>query len=78
MRNAVVDYKQNTVRRIEIPKPKPNGKTRLFGKNVQDYNSYMLGIKNYYQSAIHVTINFAEIVFRLSKILFHCLKLIGK
>ncbi|MED3101587.1 group II intron reverse transcriptase/maturase, partial [Bacillus thuringiensis] len=48
------------------------------GKTVQNYNSYVLGIKNYYKIATHVTIDFIEIAFRLSKTLFNRLKSIGK
>lgn len=38
----------------------------------------MLSIKNYYKIATHVSIDFAEIAFRLSKTLFNRLKSIGK
>lgn len=48
------------------------------GKTVQDYNSYVLGIKNYFKIATHVTVDFTEIAFRLSKTLFNRLKSIGK
>ncbi|KAA1803772.1 Group II intron-encoded protein LtrA [Bacillus cereus] len=48
------------------------------GKTVQDYNSYVLGIKNYYRIATHVNLDFVEIAFRLSKTLFNRLKSIGK
>lgn len=66
------DILEKAKTRIKAIQKSPSGKT------VQDYNSYVLGIKNYYKIAIHVTIDFAEIAFRLSKTLFNRLKSIGK
>ncbi|MCR6841323.1 group II intron reverse transcriptase/maturase, partial [Bacillus thuringiensis] len=53
------DILEKAKTRIKAIQKNPSGKT------VQDYNSYVLGIKNYYKIATHVTIDFAEIAFRL-------------
>ncbi|MEB4819762.1 group II intron reverse transcriptase/maturase [Bacillus thuringiensis] len=66
------DILEKAKTRIKAIQKSPSGKT------VQDYNSYVLGIKNYYKIATHVNIDFAEIAFRLSKTLFNRLKSIGK
>ncbi|OFD70375.1 group II intron reverse transcriptase/maturase [Bacillus mycoides] len=66
------DILEKAKTRIKAIQKSPSGKT------VQDYNSYVLGIKNYYRIATHVNIDFAEIAFRLSKTLFNRLKSIGK
>ncbi|SEG86900.1 hypothetical protein SAMN04487919_14919 [Bacillus sp. ok061] len=66
------DILEKAKTRIKTIQKSPSGKT------VQDYNSYVLGIKNYYKIATHVNIDFAEIAFRLSKTLFNRLKSIGK
>ncbi|PHA19894.1 group II intron reverse transcriptase/maturase [Bacillus wiedmannii] len=66
------DILEKAKTRIKAIQKSPSGKT------IQDYNSYVLGIKNYYKIATHVTIDFTEIAFRLSKTLFNRLKSIGK
>ena len=47
-------------------------------KNITDYNSYVIGIKNYFCVATHVSIDLAEIAYRLSRALYNRLKSIGK
>jgi 5-methylcytosine-specific restriction endonuclease McrA len=47
-------------------------------KNMNAYNSYVMGIKNYYQVATHVSIDLAEIGYRLSRTLYNRFKSIGK
>lgn len=66
------DILEKAKTRIKAIQKSPSGKT------VQDYNSYVFGIKNYYRIATHVNIDFVEIAFRLSKTLFNRLKSIGK
>ncbi|MDM5186193.1 group II intron reverse transcriptase/maturase [Bacillus sp. DX4.1] len=66
------DILEKAKTRIKAIQKNPTAKT------VQGYNSYVLGIKNYYRIATHVNIDFAEIAFRLSKTLFNRLKSIGK
>lgn len=66
------DILEKAKTRIKAIQKSPSGKT------VQDYNSYVLGIRNYYRIATHVNIDFVEIAFRLSKTLFNRLKSIGK
>lgn len=46
--------------------------------NVQKYNSFVIGIKNYYKIATHISNDFAEIAYRLSKFLFNSMRSIGK
>ena len=43
-----------------------------------NYNAYILGIKNYYKIATHVSTDFSEIAYRLSRTLYNRLKSIGK
>ena len=50
----------------------PNGKTIL------GYNSYVLGVHNYYKVATHVNTNFSEIAYCLTKTLHNRLRSIGK
>lgn len=45
---------------------------------VNKYNQYVMGIKNYYRYATHVTIDFSKIAYQISKTLFNRLKSIGK
>jgi RNA-directed DNA polymerase len=47
-------------------------------KAAMDYNTYILGIKNYYKIATHVNIDFTQIAYRLSRALHNRLKSIGK
>lgn len=47
-------------------------------KSVNHYNSYVMGIKNYYKTATHVNIDFAEIAYRLYRTLYIRLKSVGK
>lgn len=47
-------------------------------KNISNYNSYILGIQNYYKIATHVSTDFTEIAYCLSKTLYNRLKSTGK
>lgn len=47
-------------------------------KNLSNYNSYVLGIHNYYKIATHVNLDFGEIAYCLNKTLYNRLKKIGK
>ncbi len=47
-------------------------------KNLNLYNSYILGIRNYYRIATHVNLDFAKIDHRLYRTLHNRLKSIGK
>lgn len=46
--------------------------------SVNSYNSFILGIKNYYGIATHVNIDFSKLAYRLSRTLYNRLKSIGK
>ncbi|MGE6963896.1 hypothetical protein ACQKIW_29260 [Bacillus thuringiensis] len=46
--------------------------------SVNNYNSVVLGIKNYYKGATHCNIDFKKLAFRLSRTLYNRLKRIGK
>lgn len=48
------------------------------GKTVLGYNSYVMGVHNYFRSATHVNVDFAEIAYHLMKTLQNRLKSIGK
>ena len=50
----------------------PSSKTAL------KYNTFVLGVKNYYKVATHVNINFTDLAYRLSRTLHNRLKSIGK
>ena len=39
-----------------------------------NYNSYILGIRNYYETASHVNVDFAEIYYQTLKTLYNRLK----
>ena len=43
-------------------------------KMIMNYNSYILGIRNYYETASHVNIDFAEIHYQILKTLYNRLK----
>jgi len=47
-------------------------------KNISNYNSYVMGIKNYFSVATHVSIDLAEIAYRISRTLYNRFKSIGK
>lgn len=47
-------------------------------KSVYKYNSYLLGTKNYFQSATHVNKDFHEIAYRLAQTFRNRLKSVGK
>lgn len=47
-------------------------------KLVSNYNSYILGIRNYYETASHVNVDFAEISFQILKTLYNRLKSIAR
>ncbi|CDQ20314.1 group II intron reverse transcriptase/maturase [Halobacillus karajensis] len=47
-------------------------------KNVQLYNAYVLGLRNYFRYATHVNIDMKELAFNLSLVIFNRLKSIGK
>jgi group II intron reverse transcriptase/maturase len=47
-------------------------------KTINHYNAFVLGIQNYYKIATHVSVDFAQIAYRLSRTLYNRLKSIGK
>ena len=47
-------------------------------KKINQYNSYIFGIKNYYKIATHINIDFSKIEHRLFRTLHNRLKSIGK
>lgn len=47
-------------------------------ENVNKYNAYIIGIKNYYQYATHINIDFSLIAYQTSRTLYNRLKAIGK
>lgn len=47
-------------------------------ESIAKYNTYILGIQNYYRIATHVTIDFRELAYRLNKTIFNRLKTTGK
>lgn len=47
-------------------------------KAVNNYNSFVMGVKNYFNGATHVTKDFNEIAYRISRTLYNRLKSVGK
>ena len=47
-------------------------------ESIGKYNSYILGIQNYYRIATHVNTDFREIAYRLNKTIYNRLKTTGK
>ncbi|WP_053377446.1 group II intron reverse transcriptase/maturase [Paenibacillus sp. FJAT-27812] len=47
-------------------------------QNVNNYNSFVMGIKNYYEKATHISMDFGKLAYCLSRTLFNRLKSIGK
>lgn len=47
-------------------------------KIVNEYNIYVIGIKNYYKYATHIHADFVKIAYQISKTLFNRLKSVGK
>jgi RNA-directed DNA polymerase len=47
-------------------------------KTVLNYNTYILGIKNYFMVATHINIDFGKIAYHLTKTMHNRLKSIGK
>ena len=47
-------------------------------KTVSAYNTYVMGIKNYYKYATHVNIVFVKIAHQISRTLYNRLKTVGK
>ncbi len=47
-------------------------------ESIAKYNTYILGIQNYYRIATHVTTDFRELAYRLNKTIFNRLKTTGK
>ena len=47
-------------------------------RTVNQYNSFVMGAKNYFKSATHVTNDFAEIAYLISRTLYNRLKSVGK
>jgi len=68
-KNELLDKARELIKEIQ-KNPTP--------KTINHYNSYVMGIKNYYKMATHVNIDFAEIAYRLSRTLYNRLKSIGK
>lgn len=58
--------------KISNIKKKPNY------ESIRLYNSYVLGIMNYFRYATHVNIDFGTISYRLNKTLYNKLKKVGK
>lgn len=47
-------------------------------QNVNQYNIYVIGLKNYYKYATHININFHKIAYEISKTLFNRLKQVAE
>ncbi|RAN86643.1 group II intron reverse transcriptase/maturase [Bacillus sp. SRB_28] len=50
----------------------------IIRKNVQLYNSYVLGLRNYFRYATHINIDMKQLAFNVSLNIFNRLKNIGK
>ncbi|PKG22791.1 group II intron reverse transcriptase/maturase [Niallia nealsonii] len=67
--NKTLEKARELIRRIQ--------KNRT-AKTINHYNAFVLGIQNYYKIATHVSVDFAQIAYRLSRTLYNRLKSIGK
>src|SRR5699024_11740844 len=64
--------KQKYKEHIKIIQKSPNA------KNITLFNSFVLGIHNYFKKATMVNIEFAQIAYDLSRFIYNRLKSIGK
>ncbi len=71
-RKSKEKIKQEIRQRIKEIQQNPNHKL------IMNYNSYILGIRNYYETASHVNIDFAEIHYQILKTLYNRLKSVAR
>jgi len=76
--NTHVSKKKKEVIKKKITEKAAHIKKRSSTKNINNYNSYVMGIKNYYKTASHVNIDFSKIAYQTSQTLYNRLKPIGK
>lgn len=66
------EIKQEIRQRVKAIQQNPNG------KRIMSYNSYILGIRNYYETASHVNVDFSEISYQTLKTLYNRLKSVAR
>jgi len=82
-RNRFVGNSHVSKKKKEIIKNKIREKVALIRKQplieaLNKYNSYIIGIKNYYKIATHINIDFNTIAYQISRTLYNRLNPIGK
>lgn len=76
--NTFVSRKSKEKIKDEIRKRVKDIQKKPSYKQVNNYNSYILGIRNYYETASHVNVDFAEISYQTLKTLYNRLKSVAK
>ncbi len=76
--NTFVSAKSKIKIKAEIRKRVIEIQRHTISKNIHNYNSYILGIRNYYEAATHVNIDFRNVYHQTLKTLYNRLKPIAK
>ncbi|MCM3599071.1 group II intron reverse transcriptase/maturase [Metabacillus idriensis] len=76
--NSKISNKKKKQIKTEIKKRIKAIQRNTTRKNVQLYNAYVLGLRNYFRYATHANIDMKELAFNLSLVIFNRFKSIGK
>lgn len=76
--NTFVSKKSKSRIKTEIRKRVKEIQNHTTAKVINNYNSYVLGIQNYYRIATHVNIDFKDVSYRILKTLYNRLNTIAK
>lgn len=76
--NSRISNKKKKQIKLEIKKRIKAIQLSTTRKNVQLYNAYVLGLRNYFRYATHVNIEMKQLAFNLSLVIFNRLKGVGK
>lgn len=76
--NTFVSRKSKAKIKQEIRKRAKEIQQKPTGKSISSYNSYILGIRNYYETVSHVNIDFHKIAYQTLKTLYNRLKSVAR
>jgi RNA-directed DNA polymerase len=76
--NSKISNKKKKQIKTEIKKRIKAIQRNTTRKNVQLYNAYVLGLRNYFRYTTHANIDMKELAFNLSLVIFNRLKSVGK
>ncbi len=76
--NSRISNKKKKQIKLEIKKRIKAIQLSSTRKNVQLYNAYVLGLRNYFRYVTHVNIEMKQLAFNLSLVIFNRLKSVGK